>query len=174
MIIGEIFPGDSIEIARIQSDVYGQSIRVIFERAQTEYIKSELILGIRTDLGKDLRNVDRIDHRTLQWLHDAIAVQFRFNYLNSHFSTQVDLFDTPKPIDNDPFLDMNSQWRNFLESELKAIFIDAPDLIKQVCLATTYSNPDKRGGEAEDNIYRYTVIRYENLLAKKPTQLDLL
>lgn len=173
MILSKMFPEDSREIARMQSDVYGQSIRAIFEICQTEYIKAELILGIRTDLGKDLRNVDRVDHRTLQWLHDAIAGQFRFNCVNSHLSAQVSLFDKPHT-NNDLSLDMTSQWRNFLESELSTIFIETPNLIKQICLAVTYSNPDERGGEAEGSIYRYTLMRYENLLAKKPTQLGLL
>lgn len=168
MIVGKMFTEDSAEIADLQHDVYRQFVGIIFEKAKKEYIKAELTLGNRTKLGKDLKNTDGFDHRTIQWLHDAIASQFRFNYVTSKSSTQASLFDLPENIDNNFALDLVSQWKNFLISEVKAIFTDDPNMIKQVCLATTYPNPDKRGCQAEDNIYRYTLQRYERLLVKKP------
>ncbi|QUY38247.1 hypothetical protein [Acinetobacter junii] len=38
-----------------------------------KYLWAESILGIRNELGEKIKLIDKIDHRTLQWLHDAIA-----------------------------------------------------------------------------------------------------
>lgn len=162
MILGKMFAEDSIEISRIQSDLYGQSIRTIFEFAKQKYIQAELTLEIRTDLGKALRQIDGLDHRTLQWLHDAIAGQFRFNCILS------------EPCITDSYHDLESQWNKFLRMELETIFAENPNMIKHICMAIVFYNPDERGCLAEDNIYRFTLMRYEKLLSKKPTQLDLL
>ena len=167
-----MFAGDPMEIADIQHDLYEEYLGLIFEKARKEYLKAEVILGIDTELGEKLKQATGFDHRTIQDFHDAIAGKFRFNWLVLK-NQQFDFFKEPEPVSEDAS-DIAHRWRNFLESELEAIFNDTPVLIKQICLATTYPNPDKRGCEAEDNIYKYTLIRYEDFLGKKPTQLDLL
>lgn len=171
MWIFEMFPNDPMKIAMIQHDLYSEYLPIIFEKAKREYLRAEFIVGIETELGKNLREASRFDHRTIQEFHDVIAGKFRLNWVALK-NQQFDLFKEPKPVSEDPS-DVAYQWKIFLESELETIFNDAPDLIKQVCLATIYANPDKRGCEAEDRIYEYTQ-RYKDFFNDSASSYNLL
>lgn len=164
MILGEMFPSDSIKLAEIQFEAYGSSLWTIFKSARDKYLWAESILGIRTELGEKIKLIDKIDHRTLQWLHDAIAGKFRLNFL----SNKLDLFDNSRINTNiDVEIDFLIQWQNFLSTELDNIFLEDPKLVKNICIAVAFKNPDKLGCQAEHNIYRFTLLRYESLLVKK-------
>lgn len=158
MIVGKMFPGDPMWIAHIQHDLYHKYVGIIFDKARKEYLKAESIIGVNTELGDELRKPNRIDHRTIQELHDVIAGKFRFNWLVLK-NQQFDLFKSPEAISESPS-DIANQWRIFLDSELDAIFKDSPDLIKHICVATIYANPDEHGCVAEDHIYEY-IQRYK-------------
>lgn len=108
-----------------------------------------------------MKQATSFDHRTIQDFHDALAGKFRFNWLVLK-NQQFDFFKEPELV-SEYALDIAYQWKIFLESELETIFNDSPDLIKQVCLATMYVNPDKRGCEAEDGIYEY-IQKYKDSL----------
>ncbi|WP_212638594.1 hypothetical protein [Acinetobacter junii] len=56
-----------------------------------------------------------------------------------------------------------------LSTELDNIFLEDPKLVKIICIAVTFKKTDKRGCQAEHNIYRFTLLRYESLLVKNRT-----
>ena len=171
MLFGEMFSGDPMRIAHIQFDLYGKYVSLVFGTARKKYLRAEYILGIDTELGEKLKEATQFDHRTIQDLHDVIAGKFRFQWLALK-NQQFDFFKEPEPVSEDAS-SIAYKWKIFLESELETIFNDAPDLIKQVCLATIYANPDKRGCEAEDRIYEYTQ-RYKDFFNDSASSYNLL
>ncbi|MFL9538635.1 hypothetical protein ACKEQL_08440 [Acinetobacter baumannii] len=163
MWVFEMFPNDPMKIAMIQHDLYSEYLPIIFEKAKREYLRAEFIVGIETELGKNLREASRFDHRTIQEFHDVIAGKFRLNWVALK-NQQFDLFEEPKPVSEDPS-DVAHQWKAFLESELEAIFKESPCLVKYICIATMYANPDKRGCKAEDQMYEY-IKRYKDCFSE--------
>lgn len=170
MLVGEMFYGDPMWIAHIQFDLYGKYATLVFNKAKKEYLRAEFILGIDTELGEKLRQATGFDHRTIQDLHDVIAGKFRFQWLALK-NQQLDFFNESELVSEDAS-DTAYQWKIFLECELETIFNDAPDLIKQVCLAAIYVNPNKLGCEAEDRIYEY-IQRYKGLFNDSASSLNL-
>lgn len=171
MLIGKMFPDDPMWISHIQHDLYGKYVGIIFDKARKEYLKAEVVLGINTEVGDKLKQANGFDHRTIQDLHDVIAGKFRFQWLALK-NQQLDFFKEPELVSEDASATAY-QWKIFLESELEMIFNDAPGLIKQVCLATIYVNPDKRGCEAEDRIYEY-IQTYKDLFNDSASSCNLL
>lgn len=155
MILTKLFPEDSIQIADLQHDDYRESLTTIYKMAKSEYQRAELIFGVHTELGNML-DIERFDHRTLQWFHDAIAGQFRFNYCykGNQFENLVD------------GADILSRWRKFLLAEIQGLFIKFFELPRQILTATHFANPDPQGIAAEEYLYQLTLREYPNLTLK--------
>lgn len=92
--------------------------------------------------------VARLDHRTLQVMHDIIAAQFR--YVNFEILIQCQLPGVFYKIsDHDYFTGI---WLEFYTETISEVFERKPSLIRHVLTAVTYPNPGTRGKEAENNI----------------------
>lgn len=171
MILGKLFENDSLKLAEIQYKVYWDSIDTIFKLSFKKYMWAEAVLGLRSELGQELHKIKSIDHRTLQWLHDAIAGQFRLNFVGK----QLNIFDDSDIVPQDSVeLDFLCQWQNYLNEELNSVFLENPNIIRGICTTVAFKNPDKRGCQAEDSIYRFTLHKYASLLVKEPKQLSFL
>lgn len=158
MIKADLFQGDSEGIICLQQDLYNDALTIIFLNAREEYRRAESVLKIDTELGK-LLNIRNFDHRALQWFHDSIAGQFRLNYC-----CKADLFE--EPLDpNNQSNDIGLRWLNYLRSELKRLFESHLSLPYWLMTAVAYTNPDPRGLDAEDELYKITVNRYRDLHA---------
>lgn len=157
MIVGSLFEGDSERIALIQYDAYDDSLLTLIMQAQIEYRRAETLLGVETELGNGFNNLTETDHRTLQWLHDSIAGQFRLQYC-----LKGGLFEVNCESPEDP-RQINELWRQFLNKELSRLFLKWPELPRLIGMASCYPNPDPRGTTAEDRIYAITLSEYPDL-----------
>lgn len=157
MIISEQFSGDSLDIADIQHNNYSQALRTIVKSAieAHRHSKEDCELG---KLG-DILNV--FDHRPIQWFHDLIAAAFRFTYL-----AKFD-FSIRTPSDLVSVASVTEQWLRFLSLELGQVFKRNSDLPRLILVAILYPNPDRRGMEAEDQIYEFARHLYPYLKCSK-------
>jgi len=152
MIFSSKFPLDSDRWIQLQYDSYDEAVGKIVNFAQTEYLRAELVLGLKTDLGKQLP-VYRFDHRTVQNVHDLMAAQFRYLYINT-----PTLFEGA----HDQDADILAKWFNFISKELCDIAVDHPSLYRLLCTAVVYKNPDERGIEAELELHEMMGQRYSH------------
>ena len=159
MIVGENFFLDSERIAWIQHDVYATSLPKLFVKARAEYRRAESVVGINGELGVAF-NIESFDHRTLQWLHDAVAARFRFMYC-----IEGDLFDDRPPVGSDENY-IISLWYQFLDQELDRLFKKWLELPRNIGVAACFPNPDPRGNAAEDWLYEMTLLEYPDCFNK--------
>ena len=158
MIVGTKFQGDSTRIAKIQHDCYGEALRVIFNFSVQKHREAERVVAVRTELS-DLRDEPSSfnDHRPLQWLHDRMAAAFRMEYcLNADLFTYV-IPDPHRPAE------ITNLWFDFLRRELAKVFANHLELPRLILTAAAYPNPNPKGSDAEDEIYRLTKILYPEL-----------
>ena len=161
MIIAKAFPHDSVRLAEVQSEVYGQALFTIFGVAFREYRRARFILGIRTELDLEVPP-SSLDHRTLQWLHDALAAQYRYDYI-----PDTDLFAPPKS-QYEMDKDFTRGWIAFIEHEIRKIGERHLTLYRDVCLAVFFPNPDRLGIEAEHRLYELTKQCFEKMTRNGP------
>lgn len=157
MIVGDYFHGDSDRIGWIQHDSYGKALRIIIDFAKDKHRHAERVVAVRTEFS-DLRDELRgFDHRTLQWLHDCMAAAFRMEYcLNADLFTYT-ILDPHTPEETTGF------WFEFLMKELEKVFEQYLQFPRLILTAAIYSNPDKKGMDAEDEIYELTQFLYPEL-----------
>ena len=157
MIVGSYFHGDSTRIGLIQHDCYGKALRIIVNFAIDKHRHAERVVAVRTELS-DLRDELRgFDHRTLQWLHDYMAAAFRMEYC-----LNADLFTYVIPDPHTP-AEITTFWFDFLRRELAKVFANHLELPRLILTAAAYPNPNPKGSDAEDEIYRLTKILYPEL-----------
>ncbi|MGO2362739.1 hypothetical protein ACT3QO_04485 [Psychrobacter sp. AOP7-D1-15] len=157
MIVGTEFQGDSIRIGMIQHDCYGEALRIIIDFAIDKHRHAERVVDVRTELS-DLRDeLNSFDHRTLQWLHDRMAVAFRMDYY-----LNADLFAHAAQNSHTP-AEINNLWFDFLRRELARVFANHLELPRLILTAALYPNLSPKGSDAEDELYRLTKILYSEL-----------
>lgn len=157
MIVAECFHGDSMRIAEIQHESYGEALHIIVNFASAKHRKAERVVAVRTELSNLRDELISFDHRTLQWLHDCIAAAFRMEYcLNADFLT----YTIPDP--HTP-AEITTFWFDFLKTELERIFAEYVQFPRLVLTAALYPNPNEKGMTAEDEIYELTQFLYPDL-----------
>lgn len=115
------------------------------------------MVDVRTELS-DLRDeLNSFDHRTLQWLHDRMAVAFRMDYY-----LNADLFAHAAQNSHTP-AEINNLWFDFLRRELARVFANHLELPRLILTAALYPNLSPKGSDAEDELYRLTKILYSEL-----------
>jgi len=102
--------------------------------------------------------VDSFDHRTLQYFHDTLAAHFRLLYASRCVPQIPGLLDDLT--DEERALRL---WREFYQEEIERLFREVPDLSRLILIAAVYPNPDKRGIEAEDQLYKRISDLYPEL-----------
>ena len=118
MIICKLFEGDREDLAEMQHDVYGESLGVIMEAAFSRLRAAQRVLNEEVEL-LDGINRETFDHRTIQYFHDAIAGQFRYEYcIEADFAS---LGKEPR-----------SLWREFLWTEIERLLDRHPLLANTI------------------------------------------
>jgi len=150
MIVSSYFEDDSVKIGWIQHDVYGDVLSDLYKIAKRLHHHGEVIVGITTQLRRDSWDKNSFDHRTLQYLHDMIAAQFRYEYI--FYTCKGPLFHT---FDNssEEKERVSLLWKEFYPKELERLVEEHPFIARWILTSTTYPNPDERGIEAEEDIY---------------------
>lgn len=147
MILGSRFKNDPVWIQDLQHDLYWGIVAQPFEMARTLYLRAEKIIGIETQIGKNCKVKGDLDHRVLQYFHDAIAMKFRYESRNNiEIHPEVSLDGVA---DDD---DIKQTWLRFYKRGIDNLFEEHLNLPRQILIAATYPNPDKRGKDAEDII----------------------
>lgn len=159
-MIGKLFPQDSKRIASIQHDCYDRGLAVIWNAARDRYTTAVQITGVETELYEHVLHMHGFDHRTIQWFHDALAGQFRYLYVH-----QPDLFESPDHPDRDE-KELASRWMRFLQEEMTRLLDKWPLTARHLCEAACYPNPDKKGIQAEEELYQLTMTEFPFLNLK--------
>ena len=158
MIISSYFENDSVKIGWIQHDLYGEVLIGMYQLAKQLYRQGEGIVGITTQLTKDSWDKNDFDHRTLQYLHDMIAAQFRYEFI--FHKCEGPLFHT---FDNssEEKESVSLLWKEFYPKELERLVKKYPFIARLILTAATYLNPDERGIEAEEDIFNLLSKEYQ-------------
>jgi hypothetical protein len=154
MIICSAFPHDSRRIANIQHNLYHRALDFILGKARERYRDASAIVNVWPELWERVVTQNGIDHRTLQWFHDALAAQFRFKYVH-----EPDLFEDARYFTSEEQR-IEKLWWFFMHDELDRLFDARPSAVRYVCTAAYYPNPDKAGIEAEEELYHLTLAEY--------------
>jgi hypothetical protein len=73
------FPGDDDErLFHMQNECYSEAIWLIVNTARKRYLDAETVLRQFASMSIQVRQVNSIDHRTVQAMHDLIAAWYRF------------------------------------------------------------------------------------------------
>ncbi len=147
MMICNRFKNDPDWIQQLQHDLYWSVVILPFEMAKPIYLKAERTLGIETQLGKDCRDVGKIDHRAFQFFHDAIATKYRYELEHPLQYRLPCIIDGETEED-----DIKKEWFYFYKKQIEHLFDDYQNLPQQILVAGTYPDPDERGRIAENNI----------------------
>ena len=76
MIVSKGFEGDSLQVANAQRDVYHEALKIIVKQCN-KYARFARRL-IPTESNENWGSVFNIDHRTLQFQHDLLAMAWRY------------------------------------------------------------------------------------------------
>jgi hypothetical protein len=154
MIVSECFPNDSLRIARIQSSFYWSALSIILTEAKDRYRTAAVIVGVKTELLKRVNSEGLKDHRPLQWLHDAFAAKFRYEYVHEpDLIMQINSFENQAD-------QIEKLWFIFLRKECTRFFDCWPYASRLICVAVFFRNPDVSGIAAEDELYNLTLQEY--------------
>ncbi len=150
MIIGERFNGDLLFVQDMQHDFYNRFIGTIFYKAKMKYLAALKVIDIDTQLGKDIKDKESMDHRPIQYMHDVIAARFRYIHRErlNQCSIQGVFSDWPDEVF---FKDV---WYRYYAHYIEQLYEQYPNMISIVLIATTYPNPNPLGIDAEDTIYQ--------------------
>lgn len=155
MIIGSSFLHDPLWVQKIQHELYGECVWLIFKKARSRYFSAEDTLEIETELGQAAKLRSSFDHRTLQRMHDQIAADYRYRHMKIFQQRIKGAFIVKTgwgdyELTDDQYI--RELWKEYIDMKIDDLFQAFPNLPKQILVATTYANPDKRGIEAEDSI----------------------
>lgn len=157
MIVSDYFHGDSTRIGWIQHDCYGEALHIIVNFAIDKHRHAERVVDVRTELSELRDEMSGFDHRTLQWLHDCMAAAFRMEYcLNADFL----IYKIPDPHTPEETIIF---WLEFLRKELVRVFAEYVQLPRLILTAAAYTNPDSKGSDAEDELYKLTQFLYPEM-----------
>ncbi len=119
MIVAPCFDDDSVEVAWLQHDVYGQALDIIVRECRDSARQAAAILGLASPpcVEGDLT----YDHRTLQDAHDLLAAAWRYRANAAQreldFKQDVPARDT----------DLMDRWLRWLTDEVRS-WRDPPTL----------------------------------------------
>lgn len=118
MICVPNFPGDDDKrLFDMQHSCYSKALWTIVESARERYIDAESVLRCYAPMSIQVRQLNSIDHRTVQDMHDLIAAWYRFKRRTER------LF----PLG----CDLKEDWFSFLGKELASLIHD-PDFVTGV------------------------------------------
>jgi|APSaa5957512622_1039677.scaffolds.fasta_scaffold81921_2 hypothetical protein len=159
MIVSDYFEDDSVKIGWIQHEVYYRVLADLYGTAKRKYFEIEYAGGKNTQLGKDLREESGFDHRTLQYFHDMIAAQFRMEYIKE-CGGPLFYYTKDIPDEEEKVLTL---WRRFYLKEIERLIELYLYLPRLMLTSATYPNPDKRGVEAEDELFYLLRNEYKEI-----------
>ena len=169
MIIGSRFNHDPLWVQNLQHDLYWSLVSLPYEMAKKLYLKAEITIGIKTELGQDCLKRDSIDHRVLQYFHDAIATNFRYESRNDFEMHLPGILDGVTEED-----DIKKRWLSYYRMQTESILAEYQSLPRKIVIAATYPNPDERGKYAEDyinkvsdNIHSFIKENEDRLLSER-------
>ena len=148
MIIGENFKGDNNKALQMEQDnIYWESISLISSLAIEAYLHASEIVDVETDLRMEIRKLEGVDHRTIQYFHDVLAGKFR---KVNQYRFEDDFFRKPiKPKSKE----CKYLWLDFLRKELDRLY-RKPYFLRAVCESFVYANTEL-GYQAENRLYEY-------------------
>jgi len=151
------FPGDDDQrLFHMQHDAYWEFIWTIVNAARKRYLDAESVLRCYAPMSIQVRQLESIDHRTVQDVHDLIAAFYRFKR-----RTEI-LF----PLESN----LRDDWYSFLREEAAGL-CESADFVTGVLDACIHANTDigyageKRAKHVERERYwtmfEYTLPRYQ-------------
>ncbi len=149
MIICDRFEGDILFVQDIQHDLYWRHVSAIVGKARDVYLLALRVLDMETQLGFDAKEKMTFDHRTLQYMHDVIAARYRF--LNRERLNQCAIPGVLSELSDEGLF--AGMWLKYYTCFIDWLHEARPEFVAKVLIATTYSNPDPRGKDAEDFLF---------------------
>ena len=119
MIISLQFPGDSVEIASAQHEVYFEALAIIVKKCNQYAIFARRL--IHSEKFQNWGSVDRFDHRTLQFQHDLLATVWR--YTSQASQLRLDFDGDERSI--------QLRWLDWLDAEVNS-WIERPEWVRLV------------------------------------------
>lgn len=152
MIIFNIYHGDTNEILKlVQHDCYMCKVSFIFEQAKRRFIQADAIIQSNLPIIKDLRAIEKIDHRVLQDAHDIIAAAYRYYHDDGG---QLNLFRQDTTLENYYI----NKWTEWYEEKIKAL-IECPDFVSFVVLSVLNMNT-KTGYDFEHRLCDFLMVHF--------------
>lgn len=148
MIVSKGFEGDSLQVANAQRDVYHEALKIIVKHCN-KYAQFARRL-IPTESTENWGRVFNIDHRTLQFQHDLLAMAWRYESNASQRSL----------LSPENSKEISGNWLAWLDEEVKNWF-DFPEFIRLVqVILTNQNNPI--GYEAETRLSLAIMDRFRD------------
>lgn len=128
MICVPNFPGDDDQrLFHMQHDAYSPALWTIVNAAKERFLEAEKVLRCSPTMGVAVRQLNSIDHRTVQNMHDLIAAWYRFKRKTER------LF----PLGGD----LPEDWIQFITAEAHELCRDA-NFVTGVLDACIYANAE--------------------------------
>jgi hypothetical protein len=167
VIVKQCFHGYAIWMQEIQHDLYWSNVGLIVKKAKELFCYCETVIGIETEIGNEIKFLENFDHRTLQYLYDVIAADYRYQNLENQGFCFEQIGLTELIANN-----IKTSWLKFYSSKIDDLYKNNAHLPKQVLTAALYPNPDKRGMAAEDYIYDTVSYCFKNEIYNNDVNLQ--
>lgn len=144
MMVFNVYEHDTNEVLKwAQHDCYGGKVTHMFEQTKRRFIQADMILQTNLPIIKEIRAIERLDHRVLQDAHDIIAAAYRHRHDDGG---QLNLFRQDQKLEDY----YASKWTQWYEDKITEL-LEYPSFVRFVVLAVLHSN-SKTGYEFEHRL----------------------
>ena len=144
MMVFNVYEHDTNEVLKCaQHDCYDGKVSHMFEQTKRRFIQADVILQTNLPIIKEIRAIERIDHRVLQDAHDIIAAAYRYDCDDGG---QLNLFRQDKNSREDHI----RKWTQWYEDKITEL-LENPAFVRFVVLAVLHTNT-KTGYEFEHRL----------------------
>ena len=119
MIVSYEFPGDSIEVASAQHDVYSAALEIIVKNCNRYALFARTVM--QSENFQNWGYVHQYDHRTLQFQHDLLATVWRYETQASQ--RRIDCDEDKQSV--------QVRWLDWLKTEVLS-WIEKPEWVRLV------------------------------------------
>lgn len=152
MIVGHAFYYDNNELLKsVQHDEYFTNVAKIFTAARRELERANEILTADLLIVEKVREVNTIDHRTLQDAHDILAATYRYHHDDGGQRTLLD------PIIDDR-TKYSTEWNLWFSKQIK-ILSKNPNFVRSSVESVVFAN-SHLGYMAERTLCQYLIFNY--------------
>jgi hypothetical protein len=155
-------------LKQIQYYHYPRNVVKIYQTARQMYLTSVRIVGIETDISREInKETDECQSTAIEYVHDIIAAKFRLDHPEFEQLTIPEFEEISSDEERATKL-----WLKYFDMELSRLYDYYPELLREILKAELYLPPDARGIIAENWINSFFDHEYYQLFLRQDVSAE--